>query len=111
MKSRVTCALYVSILLNDYLRTILNLNDIPLNSDWGIDPRKSQALSVFDSDGAPRGIGNQVSAEFGMMYRWHAATSAQDEQWREELCTRVFGSKIDASMFAAICYDLGPRMG
>ncbi|KAL4803481.1 heme peroxidase [Aspergillus unguis] len=93
----VTCAVYVSILLNDYLRTILNLNDSPTNSDWSIDPRRTQGLSAFDSEGVPRGVGNQVSAEFSMMYRWNAAASVQDEEWREELHARVFGTRVDPS--------------
>ncbi|KAL4933358.1 heme peroxidase [Aspergillus undulatus] len=88
----ITCALYVSIILNDYLRTILNLNAGNFNSDWKIDPRKS--LSVFDSEGLPRGMGNQVSAEFNMMYHWHAAMSNHDENWVNELTSKVFGQRL-----------------
>lgn len=95
--NRITCGLYVSIILNDYLRTILNLNDNPLNSDWTIDPRKT--LSAFDSEGLPQGVGNQVSAEFNMIYRWHAAISDHDETWANELATKVFGGKVDASTY------------
>ncbi|KAL4992319.1 heme peroxidase [Aspergillus falconensis] len=98
----VTCGLYVSIILNDYLRTILNLNDNPTNSDWKLDPRK--APSVFDSEGLPRGIGNQVSAEFNMIYRWHAMTSNEDEKWLNELSNKVFGSKVDPSTLSVQRY-------
>ncbi|KAL4777371.1 heme peroxidase [Aspergillus nidulans var. acristatus] len=98
----VTCGLYVSIILNDYLRTILNLNDNPTNSDWKLDPRKN--LSVFDSEGLPRGVGNQVSAEFNMIYRWHATTSNEDEKWLNELSSRVFGSKVDPSTLSVQRY-------
>ncbi|RDW90314.1 peroxidase/cytochrome P450 family protein [Aspergillus mulundensis] len=93
----ITCALYVSIILNDYLRTILNLNDNAANprSDWRLDPRK--ALNVFDGEGLPRGVGNQISAEFNMIYRWHATTSVADEEWLNELSSQIFGSKIDVS--------------
>ncbi|KAL4791504.1 heme peroxidase [Aspergillus venezuelensis] len=103
----ITCALYVSIILNDYLRTILNLNDNPFNSDWKLDPRKS--LSVFDSEGIPRGIGNQVSAEFNMMYHWHAAISNQDEQWINELSSSIFGPKVDSSTLSVERYLGGLR--
>ncbi|KAL4739296.1 heme peroxidase [Aspergillus similis] len=98
----VTCGLYVSIILNDYLRTILNLNDNPTNSDWKLDPRKTP--SVFDSEGLPRGVGNQVSAEFNMIYRWHATTSNEDEKWLNELSSRVFGSKVDPSTLSVQKY-------
>lgn len=95
--NRITCGLYVSIILNDYLRTILNLNDNPLNSDWTIDPRKT--IPAFDSEGLPQGVGNQVSAEFNMIYRWHAAISDHDEKWANELATKVFGGRVDVSMY------------
>jgi hypothetical protein len=91
----ITCALYVNIILNDYLRTILNLNENPIDSDWKLDPR--QTLSVFDQEGVPRGIGNQVSAEFNMIYRWHATISNEDEEWANELSARIFGSNVDPS--------------
>ncbi|KAL4780368.1 heme peroxidase [Aspergillus varians] len=103
----VTCSLYVSIILNDYLRAILNLNDNPINSDWKIDPRKT--LSAFDSEGVPRGVGNQVSAEFNMIYRWHAAISDHDEKWVNELSNRVFGGKVDTSTLSVEQYLGGLR--
>ncbi|GIC94665.1 peroxidase/cytochrome P450 family protein [Aspergillus udagawae] len=91
----ITCGLYVNSILNDYLRTILNLNENPTESDWTLDPRKS--LEVFDKGGVPRGVGNQVSAEFNMIYRWHAAISNQDEAWANRLCHRIFGPEVDGS--------------
>ncbi|EAW09101.1 peroxidase/cytochrome P450 family protein [Aspergillus clavatus NRRL 1] len=91
----ITCGLYVNIILNDYLRTILNLNENPVNSDWKLDPRKS--IDVFDKGGFPRGVGNQVSAEFNMIYRWHAAINNQDEAWVNDLCRKIFGPSVDAS--------------
>lgn len=92
---RITCGLYVNIILNDYLRTILNLNENPTGSNWKLDPRES--LEVFDKGGVPRGVGNQVSAEFNMIYRWHAAISSHDEVWINSLFEKIFGSDVDAS--------------
>jgi len=63
----------VNIILGDYLRTILNLNDNPVASDWKLDPRET-FTSVFDSEGTPKGLGNQVSAEFNFVYRWRKIT-------------------------------------
>ncbi|MBE3044772.1 hypothetical protein IMZ48_19870 [Candidatus Bathyarchaeota archaeon] len=78
----MTCGLYVNIILNDYLRTLLALNRNPKNPDsnWSLDPRNT-IPSVFDPQGTPMGVGNQVSAEFNMIYRWHSAISDQDEAW------------------------------
>jgi hypothetical protein len=45
----------------------------------------------FGKDGTPRGIGNQVSAEFNLVYRWHSATSLKDEQWTENMYQEMFG--------------------
>ncbi|KAL2872843.1 peroxidase/cytochrome P450 family protein [Aspergillus lucknowensis] len=103
----ITCALYVNIILNDYLRTILNLNENPIDSDWKLDPRKT--LAVFDQEGLPRGIGNQVSAEFNMIYRWHAAISNEDEAWANELSERVFGPNVDPSKLSVEKYRTGLR--
>ncbi|KAK4235700.1 Psi-producing oxygenase A [Achaetomium macrosporum] len=90
----ITCGLYVNLILGDYLRTILNLNRNPVHSDWKLDPREDFA-NVFDSEGTPRGIGNQVSAEFNMVYRWHSATSDRDEAWANNFFREIFGANSD----------------
>jgi hypothetical protein len=54
-------------------------------------------IPVFDSLGEPRGIGNQVSVEFNMIYRWHCAISNQDEAWANNFLTGIFGPGVDAS--------------
>lgn len=84
----ITCGLYINITLLDYLRTIVNLNRS--NTTWTLDPRVDMA-KVFGTDGTPRGVGNQVSAEFNLVYRWHSATSKRDEQWTEEMYRSMFG--------------------
>ncbi|KAF4545835.1 Heme peroxidase family protein [Lasiodiplodia theobromae] len=83
----ITCGLYASIVLGDYVRTILNLNDNKLkpDSDWTLDPRMHGP-----NDGTPRGVGNQVSAEFNFVYRWHATISNKDEQWMNTFMKEVF---------------------
>jgi len=86
----VTCGLYLNCILNDYLRAILNLNQNKVNSNWSLDPRENTP-DVFDPTGIPKGIGNQVSVEFNLIYRWHAATSAHDEEWMKGFFTEIFG--------------------
>jgi hypothetical protein len=84
----VTCGLYINIILIDYVRTILNLNRS--KSTWTLDPRATE--EVYDIEGVPRGIGNQVSVEFNLLYRWHSAISKKDEQWTNELYEKIVGT-------------------
>lgn len=54
-------------------------------SDWFLDPRA-------DLDrGPPSGCGNQVSAEFNLIYRWHSAISTKDVAWIEEHFCGILG--------------------
>ena len=78
----ITCGLYVNIILIDYVRTILNLNRT--DDDWQLNPRANI------SNGPPQGTGNQVSCEFNLVYRWHAAISNRDDQWTQDLFNELF---------------------
>ncbi|KAK3070710.1 hypothetical protein LTR53_009992, partial [Teratosphaeriaceae sp. CCFEE 6253] len=77
----ITCALYVNFILIDYVRTILNLNRT--DEDWQLNPR------MDIPGGPPRGTGNQVSAEFNLVYRWHAAVSEKDDRWTQQLFKEI----------------------
>lgn len=77
----ITCGLYINIVLTDYVRTILNLNKT--DSNWALDPRA-------DIKGTPVAAGNQCSAEFNLVYRWHSTISDRDEAWTEALWTKMF---------------------
>ncbi|PKY04594.1 heme peroxidase [Aspergillus campestris IBT 28561] len=103
----VTCGLYVNIILGDYLRTILNLNTNPVNSDWKLDPRGR--IEVFDAQGVPRGLGNQVCAEFNMIYRWHAAITDQDETWTKAFMKDSLGRDVDPSTLSVGQFLAGLR--
>ena len=83
----ITCGLYVNCILKDYVRTILNLNRT--DSDWDLDPRTA-LLSGPNGNGAS---GNQVSAEFNLVYRWHACVSEKDDEWTREEFARLFPGK------------------
>jgi hypothetical protein len=82
----ITCGLYVNIILIDYVRTILDLNRT--DSDWQLDPR----AEIPD---LPIGVGNQVSAEFNLVYRWHSTVSNRDEKWTRDLWDGMFGKDRD----------------
>ena len=83
----ITCGLYVNIIVHDYVRTILSLQ--ATDSSWTLDPR-SDCQGVFGKNGVPSGIGNQVSVEFNLVYRWHSAISERDARWVEDLYRDIF---------------------
>ena len=82
----ITCGLYVNIILIDYVRTILDLNRT--DSNWQLNPRA-------EMKGVPIGVGNQVSAEFNLVYRWHSTISDRDEKWTKGLWDDLFGKGRD----------------
>lgn len=86
----VTCGLYANIILKDYVRTILALNRT--DSVWDLDPRSKAGKNIF-SQPSPAGVGNQVSAEFNLIYRWHSAISQKDEQWTIDEFKRLLDGK------------------
>jgi hypothetical protein len=86
----VTCGLYVNIILKDYVRVILNLNRT--NTQWTLDPRVD-SFEIFDSQGTPKGIGNQVSIEFNLIYRWHATVSDRNAKWAASFFEEIFPGK------------------
>ena len=86
----IVCGLYINIILRDYVRTILNLNRT--ETLWDLDPRATGGKGLFNGD-TPSSIGNQVSAEFNLVYRWHAAVSERDDKWTQEVYRKMFDSK------------------
>ncbi|KAF9888104.1 hypothetical protein FE257_009240 [Aspergillus nanangensis] len=86
----VTCGLYVNIILKDYVRTILNINRT--DSVWSLDPRADIKDGLFGA-AAEQATGNQVSAEFNLVYRWHSCISQRDEKWTQELYNGIFPEK------------------
>ncbi|KAF2152176.1 heme peroxidase [Myriangium duriaei CBS 260.36] len=91
----ITCGLYINIILHDYVRVILNLNRT--DTTWTLDPR-SDAFNPFDSQGIPKGIGNQVSMEFNLIYRWHATVSNKNEAWTNDVFAKIFPGLDPATM-------------
>ncbi|MCJ1272406.1 hypothetical protein MMC21_000192 [Puttea exsequens] len=89
----VVCGLYINITLLDYLRTIVNLNRS--NTTWTLDPRADMSNKMFGSTGTPSGVGNQVSAEFNLAYRWHSCISDRDDKWTQGLYKELFGKDAE----------------
>lgn len=51
-----------------------------MDTTWSLDPRAKGGKTVFSKD-IPAGVGNVVSAEFNLIYRWHSTISPKDEKW------------------------------
>ena len=77
----ITTGLYINIVLKDYVRTILGLNRT--NSLWNLDPRSDEGKALFGTK-IPEATGNQVAAEFNLVYRWHSCVSERDANWTKE---------------------------
>ncbi|KAK4120585.1 heme peroxidase [Parathielavia appendiculata] len=85
----ITSGLYINITLLDYVRNIVNLNRV--DTTWTLDPRQDTGIAAGTSQGAERGTGNVVSAEFNLCYRWHSCISEKDDKWIEEFYHDFFG--------------------
>ena len=90
----ITGGLYINIILKDYVRCILNLNRT--NSAWDLDPRSEVGKSLF-ANATAEATGNSVSAEFNLVYRWHACVSQKDDKWSQEMFARISGGKEPTS--------------
>jgi len=100
----ITCGLYINVTLYDYLRTIVNLNRT--NSTWTLDPRLHKD-KLFASDGTPRGVGNQVSAEFSLSYRWHSCIGQMDEKWTNMVYKQLMGKAPEEVGLGELMQKLG----
>lgn len=83
----ITNGLYINISLHDYIRGIANLNHS--ESTWTLDPRL-EIDKTFDGVGTPRGVGNQVSCEFNLLYRFHSGVSKRDDAWTRDFFGKIF---------------------
>ena len=88
----VTTGLYVNIVLQDYVRTILGLNRV--ETLWNLDPRADPGKAIFGGKNIPQATGNQSSAEFNLVYRWHSCVSERDAKWTEAALKQFGGGQV-----------------
>ncbi|KAJ9604588.1 hypothetical protein H2200_010701 [Cladophialophora chaetospira] len=72
----ITCGMYVQISVHDYLRALMGFHQY--NTNFTLDPRMD-----IDHKSVSRGIGNQVTVEFNLLYRFHCAITQKDEAYTE----------------------------
>ncbi|GAA6030413.1 hypothetical protein JCM8097_009096 [Rhodosporidiobolus ruineniae] len=102
---------FLNIIVQDYIRVILNINRT--ESVWSLAP--NTASRAFPNGFTPRGVGNSVSAEFNILYRWHSAISQKDEKWIEGLFRETIGDKpieeLTEADFGRALAALGRKQG
>lgn len=82
----ITCGMYVQISVHDYLRALMGFHQYKTN--FTLDPRAD-----FDQRRTSRGIGNQVTVEFNLLYRFHCAISQRDEEYTKEFMQNFYDFK------------------
>ena len=100
--------LYINICLHDYLRAITNTHHS--SSDWTLDPRVEMEKTFFDAEGTPRGVGNQVSVEFNLLYRFHSCISKKDEGWINNFFLKLFPGKNPDDLANVSWMELGQAL-
>lgn len=84
MTRNINVGYFASVVLKDYVAAILNTPRA--NSSWNLDLGKEIKQS---GKRVERGTGNVVSVEFAVLYHWHAALSAADDRWMEDIVRTV----------------------
>jgi hypothetical protein len=73
----ITCGMYIQVAIHDYLRALMGFHQWDTN--FTLEPR-----SDIDHHNVSRGIGNQVTVEFNLLYRFHCAISTNDEEYTKK---------------------------
>lgn len=85
-------------MLKDYVAAILNTPRA--DSEWWLN---LGAEIKAGGQRLERGTGSVVSTEFAVLYHWHAALSAADDQWMEEIIRQAIPELKDID-------DMTPEM-
>ncbi|CAD6928997.1 unnamed protein product [Tilletia controversa] len=105
LSRNINVAFFASIVLRDYVSAILNT--VRADSDWHLDLGKE--IKEAHGTRVERGGGNAVSCEFAVLYHWHAALSAADDKWMEDVFKAKYPEKsvddIGLPEFVAVAHE------
>ena len=90
-KTSVTCGLYINIILNDYVGTLVGIPE--LNTAWFLDPYVGQGTQPLSGQATAIATGNQCSVEFNLVYRFHTIISDRDDKWTQDFMKSLFPGK------------------
>ncbi|KIJ55788.1 hypothetical protein M422DRAFT_152180 [Sphaerobolus stellatus SS14] len=85
----INCTWFAQVVFSDYFSSILGL--VRDGSAWSLNPFAE--IRKDDHTMVERGMGNAVSVEFNLLYRWHPTMSLGDVQWTEAVFKKTFGNK------------------
>ena len=102
LSRNINVGFFASVVLHDYVAAILNTPRA--NSEWSLDLGKEIREH---GNRVERGNGNLVSVEFAVLYHWHAALSAADDKWMQDI---VRGAFPDADSTQDITMDMYHKM-
>ena len=80
LSRNINVGFFATVVLKDYVAAILNTPRA--NTTWWLDLGAEIKQSGKRIE---RGTGNVVSIEFAVLYHWHAALSAADDKWMEDM--------------------------
>jgi hypothetical protein len=106
----INVGFFASVVLRDYVAAILNTPRA--NSTWSLDLGKEIRER---GKRVERGTGNVVSVEFAVLYHWHAALSAADDKWMEDIIRYTYPdiksvTEVTVPMYQKIMKDYGHRL-
>ena len=86
--------MYVNISIHDYLRALMGFHQYDTNLTY--DPR----VAITEHKNVSRGLGNQVTVEFNLLYRFHCAISQEDEKFTEKFMKEMYVDMLDNQQMA-----------
>ncbi|KAJ7436075.1 heme peroxidase [Mycena galericulata] len=89
----INCGHFMSLVMNDYVAGFLGLSGTSQGLESTMFVNAFNKFKTKDGVEVERGLGNHVSVEFNVLYRWHPTLSASDQKWTEDVFQKVFNNK------------------
>jgi hypothetical protein len=111
LSRNINVGFFATVVLKDYVSAILNT--ARADTTWWLD--LGAEIKSAGGKRVERGTGNVVSVEFAVLYHWHAALSAADDKWMENLLRWTLpdlGSLDDMTveMFQKVMMTVGHKL-